>query len=569
MPKAISYQRFSATHQGNGSTLERQNELIDTWMANHPDILLSDISQVDKGKSAFKGEHLKGGLGHILDAISSGHISEGDYLLIERLDRLSRLVMSEMLPLLTKIINAGVVIVTLHDGAEYSKERINTDTSCMYILIGQIQSAHSYSEALSKRVSAANETKRENAKKGKPLKLGGQATYWLDKNGKLKPREADIVRELIDMYINNHGQRAFHAKYPELRNIHSGTFLRWFKNPALMGCWKTNSKNPNVINEMIDNVFEPLITKDLFYKLQSCIQRRSKTKPKESVKHNLAGLVICSNCGKNFNFRTKHYKGEKILYGNCSTYLKKGHLYCTMNTTWPYEMLQIIFDVTVKNFSHLIKPPSKAINGSRIEELSGKYKHNNSALKTIIDLIVDNPSSEDLKNKLKELEEIRLTLQEEIAQENSKIKSEETTQNERNKIRLEFKRLLDNPEELRIAMSRLGYCIEIDFKTANVSCEASPTLKFTYTHSGRSTKYKCYFLSEVQHSYSFPTLVNSPQDPPYEPFSFDDTTEASYRRYLVRRDWYDYADGDNSLDEIPSFTELCQLILDESTSTPP
>ena len=125
MPKAISYQRFSAIHQGKGSTLDRQQQLIDQWVDQHPDVERSNLSVTDKGKSAYKGDHLNHGLGLILAAIKSGEIKAGDYILVEAIDRIGRLQPTDMVELINGIVKAGVTIVTLEDKTEYTKASLN------------------------------------------------------------------------------------------------------------------------------------------------------------------------------------------------------------------------------------------------------------------------------------------------------------------------------------------------------------------------------------------------------------------------------------------------------------
>lgn len=79
MPKAISYVRFSSLHQGRGSTVERQEQMIQEWLQRHPEYETSKLSRVDRGLSGYKAEHLAegGGLRAIQDAIRDGQIVKG------------------------------------------------------------------------------------------------------------------------------------------------------------------------------------------------------------------------------------------------------------------------------------------------------------------------------------------------------------------------------------------------------------------------------------------------------------------------------------------------------------
>lgn len=59
--------------------------------------------------------------------VDEGRIARGSFLIVERLDRLSREAVLETVPRFINLINAGVVIVTLMDRQEYSKERLTAD----------------------------------------------------------------------------------------------------------------------------------------------------------------------------------------------------------------------------------------------------------------------------------------------------------------------------------------------------------------------------------------------------------------------------------------------------------
>ncbi|WP_375192533.1 recombinase family protein [Marinobacter sp.] len=336
MPQAISYTRFSAIHQKKGSSLERQQENIDKWLAQHPDVKLSRFSRNDTGKSGYTGAHLNHGLGQILEAISGNHIRAGDYILVEAIDRIGRLQMWDMFDILKQIISAGVIIVTLEDNREYSIEDFNQNPSSIYFLIGKIQQAHEYSKILSSRVLTGYEKKRIKARSGG--KISKHTPFWLTKEGTLIPENAEIVKACVDLYLSGRGPRKviqeLMNEYPILKEKHPSTLKRWFKNRALIGEWQTKG-------EIIPNVFEPLIDSSTFYQLQIRLKERSKKMSPEQTYH-LSGLVVCDKCNSRFYFRRKKHNGNTIIYSNCSTYLKRGIEFCDNNTTWPYEVFKYV-----------------------------------------------------------------------------------------------------------------------------------------------------------------------------------------------------------------------------------
>ena len=422
MPQAISYTRFSAIHQGQGSTTDRQVEMIDKWLKAHPEVTQSKFSREDTGKSGYKGEHLNHGLGQILEAIKDGKIKRGDFILVEAVDRIGRLPMFEMFEIIKNIVMAGVTIVTLEDQQTYSEETFNTNPGVIFVLVGKIQQAHEYSKNLSRRLIAANDKKRKKARKGE--KIQRFSPFWLSTKGNLIQHKAKIVQESIDLYLSGRGTKRIvedlSKKYPEMKKKHPSTIKRWFKNKALIGIWETN-------NELIENVFEPLIDNQTFYRLQRELAKRTKQMSPEQT-YQMSGLVICDRCGGRFYFRRKKHNDKFIIYSNCSTYLKRGKSFCENNKTWPYEaFIYIMSWGTPESLSFSIYSSQRNELSEEIEDLRFEKNEINNKIEKIIDALIDLPDQKNLKERLKEMEEKRIQLETRIANLEDAILNRENT----------------------------------------------------------------------------------------------------------------------------------------------
>lgn len=89
MPNAYCYHRFSSSRQDKGMSLERQAERTVALCEAKGWTIVDKLE--DKGRSAWKGDHLRvGKLGQFKARVDSGEIEPGTYLVIENLDRLSR-----------------------------------------------------------------------------------------------------------------------------------------------------------------------------------------------------------------------------------------------------------------------------------------------------------------------------------------------------------------------------------------------------------------------------------------------------------------------------------------------
>lgn len=77
-------------------------------------VLDTERNMRDAGVSGYSGKNITdGALGAFIKAIEAGDIAPGSFLLIEDIDRLSRLPVMEALGVFQRIIGAGITIVTL------------------------------------------------------------------------------------------------------------------------------------------------------------------------------------------------------------------------------------------------------------------------------------------------------------------------------------------------------------------------------------------------------------------------------------------------------------------------
>ena len=91
-PLAYSYLRVSRAEQSQGAGLDRQGDMAAAWCDRNGYQLDTRLDLSDRGRSAFKGHHLtRGALGRFLELAKQGKLVANPVLLIEAVDRLSRL----------------------------------------------------------------------------------------------------------------------------------------------------------------------------------------------------------------------------------------------------------------------------------------------------------------------------------------------------------------------------------------------------------------------------------------------------------------------------------------------
>ena len=123
MPRLYVYSRVSTLRQMTGHGLTGQDEARERWLADNQekyDLELvedyRDLGISGRGKNVTEGK-----MGLILDGIKSGKIPTGSWLAVDSLDRISRDELIEAHYLVSGIIRAGIIIVTIADGIIFDR----------------------------------------------------------------------------------------------------------------------------------------------------------------------------------------------------------------------------------------------------------------------------------------------------------------------------------------------------------------------------------------------------------------------------------------------------------------
>lgn len=492
--QAISYLRYSSKGQARGDSERRQEESFNRWLLQHADKYTPYEPFKDLGRSGYNGGHLArgGSLGRLLQQAKEGYFGKGDLLVVEAIDRLSRLEPLEAIELYQEILKTGLSILTLEDNQVYSTESLNSGGFALLTLVIKSQASHEYSKRLGARIKSAHEKKRNNAENGDVKKV--VSASWL-KNGKIYEPIAVLVKEAIDMYLNGYGTRAIAIKVTSLikdndsvvngrykKSIDARTVRRWLDNPALIGNWKSKEK-------LIEGCFEPLIDYSTWMKIQGQLYLRKTNKISSgSVTHyKLAGLIVCHHCGSPFTVRvqkprptkdapidsTAYKLKESIKYLNCSRYLKSGA--CENNSTWSYQALEFIYEQTINECLFQITmglPISKEFE-KRVNNLSELMAKSEEKLLRAKKLFIDYGDSKvevDYIRLNKELESLQVERDALLLSGNQNRKNDgsEFIYDNNNAVRCEPWEMADEVGKRKL-LKDSKYFIVLDRKTAQCS----------------------------------------------------------------------------------------------------
>lgn len=324
--KAYSYVRFSTPEQMRGDSLRRQTEAAGRYAALHGLELDDKLTFRDLGVSAFRGTNEEDGhLGEFLALVESGDVPRGSYLLVESLDRLSRQKPRRAVKTLERICEAGITVVTLGDGREYTADALDDDPLSLLVALLVAQRAHEESATKAKRLREAWGAKRAKAEKQPLTKLSpGWVRLRDDRSGfDLIPERAAIVRRIFEMTLAGIGQHAI-AETLNRESVpvfgrgklwHRSYIKKMLGNPAVIGQFTPhrmeiiNGKRVRVPAETVEDYFPQVVSSEVFEQVSSLASGRAAPSKTEGAMANiLAGLAKCPQCGSTM---TRVNKGGK------------------------------------------------------------------------------------------------------------------------------------------------------------------------------------------------------------------------------------------------------------------
>lgn len=341
---AYSYVRFSTVKQELGDSLRRQVEACEKYCRLH-NLDLHPVSYRDLGVSAFKRKNLeKGALAAFIDAVETGKVAKGSYLIIEQFDRMSRAQTSTALQLLLNLVKAGIKVVTLSDEKVWDSDSIN-DTGNLVLAIVYMSRANNESQAKADRLSSIWGEKKKRAALGTARRIvTSECPRWLapteDKTGFVVLEDrVESIKKVFALRIGGHGivaivRRAnaekwpapgkppvrksgesledFALRAPQADTWHTSTVGRLLKNRALLGEYQpfkndTEDDNKRIPSgDTIPGYYPAVLDEPTFLKAQAKAERSGRFPGRRdaSLKNWLQGLLKCT-CGQSFVRKNK------------------------------------------------------------------------------------------------------------------------------------------------------------------------------------------------------------------------------------------------------------------------
>jgi DNA invertase Pin-like site-specific DNA recombinase len=279
MKPAISYSRYSSDEQANGTSIERQQELIEAHAKAHDLQVVNKL--VDDGYSASKGEHVSHGeFGRFLKEADKGTY-RGHSLIAERQDRLSRLGNIETNLLFYRLVTAGVIIC-LSEEHRIIKDIKDLDEMGTAILTTVRACAdQEFSQKLSERVGRAWSGKQDAAR-ASLTPMGKSLPGWLALEGQVKsankivipgkivvvPEKVALVREIYKLAAQGVGSRNI------CRRLHGRINSRSWVNKTLLNRAVLGEFQPGKSGEVIQGYYPQIISQTEFNDARAQMEKK-------------------------------------------------------------------------------------------------------------------------------------------------------------------------------------------------------------------------------------------------------------------------------------------------------
>lgn len=328
--KAYSYRRFSSKKQETGDSIRRQEDLARKFCEDNQ-LTYVEKSFQDLGVSGWKNTK-RDGLDTLLEAIDTGVIHVGDYVLIEHPDRLSRRGFDALYTIIQKIVSKGILLHFLSENLTLDEDYANKLVDLLRICVAADQSRKD-SDLKSERIQAAKTAKRLRAVDGE--KQSRRLPFWIsfneDTNEYYFNDRIVAVNKMVELRRTGMGEGTISGAMNELLDVehmrptrakyYSSTVIRKvLRHPAIVGSYQTtklvrNEEHPDgkrVNDELIEDYYPALMN----HKEHELLMPYKPKKGGVISENHFSGLLRCRECGS-VMVRTSN----KTKYGNYSYFV--------------------------------------------------------------------------------------------------------------------------------------------------------------------------------------------------------------------------------------------------------
>lgn len=290
--------------------------------------------------------------------------------------------------------------------------------------------AEYYSENLSRGVRRGL---MENALKG--MTTGSHPMGYRvnsEKKFEIDPVTAPIVREIFDLYANGKSMRQV------VDILNEKGYLTTKGKPFRIGSLGTILVNEKYIGRykyrdiVIEDGIPPIVDKEVFDKVQMMLKKnkRQSGKMKNPEAYLLTGKLFCGKCGEQLTGESGTSKTGRI-YNYYKCFGRKRTKVCDKAVERKEWIEKLVVEETIKQIlkPDVIKQISKVVvdiadrefnDTSRIEGLQNELKSVLKSIQNLLRLVEQGIDTDDIGNRLLELNATKADLSKQIAREENK-----------------------------------------------------------------------------------------------------------------------------------------------------
>lgn len=385
-PKAYSYVRISSRGQISGDGIRRQIERTRQFASDlHLELDESDEMQ-DLGVSARGGENLRTGtISAFIENVESGKIAKDSVLIIESLDRFSRLHMEEAAKEFLSLTRLGIRIATVEPKYVYASPLKLAD---MLLMVMHFDAAHNINELRIGRIRENRAACLANITPGEyipginhPAWIGvvagddGKRRYVPGKHWETAQLVFQLAHEgmsarAIALYLNENAIEPMPAILPKSkqpdankRGWYFSYVARMLSSRTAIGEYQPRKLEDGVrvnVGEPIQGHYPSLVTTTMFEAIQAAKRPALGSKAanfprnkKQQFSNLFSGLARCGHCDGPMSIS---YDGRTRKFLRCSNAEYKGASKCTNRERYNYpkherSILEIVagIDITTAN----------------------------------------------------------------------------------------------------------------------------------------------------------------------------------------------------------------------------
>lgn len=416
---AYRYHRFSTKSQDRGSSIERQDEVTLAMVKANGWTLAPGGPIEDRGRSAWKGDHLKsGGLGEFKARIDAGEIVPGSILVIENLDRLSRENVRNARRWIEEVTEAGIRVAVANLNKVFDKNSLSGENIVdliQYLL--EAQRSNAESQRKSDMRAKVNANQIEKAQRGEVYSPRGPA-WLIDINGKWapNPERAAVVEQIYEWSASGLG----YASICQRLNQMVPAWTKGWKSEKAE--WKIGYVRDILTTHMVEGEYHRkavgedrdeiilgyyprIVSADLVERARAAKKARTGTGGRSAAEaRNLfAGRTVCAECNGAMEkvVNGGNGRGRKYYYflcrgarsGTCVNRLQ--YRYDIFEAAALEQMLHLSLDDT-----HFSKVEETAPLLARVADLRKEREQAQAKVNNLLDLIEAGSGSATLGGRL-------------------------------------------------------------------------------------------------------------------------------------------------------------------------